>query len=74
MDLEIYNDIDAQEPTRLRLVKHDGCVTLCAVNKLGERLASGSLLKITEKGIYLCSSVDRTLGFDLTADGRLKVI
>ncbi len=60
MKIEIWDDKPPEDEKvlRLRLIKSlSGNITLCAVDASGDRLMSGTLLKITPAGFQRCGAV-----------------
>ena len=77
MKLEIYHEEKetvVEEPVRLALeADGNGGVTLIAVDKDGEIVDAGNLIKICKDGtFYREGSVNETLGFKLDKDGRIR--
>lgn len=73
MKIEVYNEpIGEESKLRLRLIKERDAVLLCAVDRHGERLSQGTLLRITPDGrVHFCSCVNPELGLKLDEMGCL---
>lgn len=76
LKFEIYEPKEEKrdEIIRLRLISGMDGVKVCAVDRNGNREASGSLVLFRKDGmIRLLSDISKFLGFDLDGDGRIKV-
>ncbi len=78
MRLEIYDDTTPEPVTvvTLRLQRYcgDGPIWLIAVDERGVMVRGGNIRRIKSDGsIYRCRGVEPAFGFDLDAQGRLKI-
>lgn len=75
MKLQAFSkDKKITKPVYLKLVNLSGGVKVVAVDEKGEPIVSGNLITFYENGtIGFHGSVNRSLGFALNSDGRIKV-
>ncbi len=76
MKLEIYDGATPEPETvvTLRLQKESGSIWLIAVDERGVMVRGGNILRIKSDGsIYRVRGIDPDIGFDLDAEGRVKI-
>lgn len=62
------------EPILKAYIDGDGELTIDAVDRSGNRLSSGHILRITNAGeLFLCHGVNTTLGLKLDDNGRICI-
>lgn len=76
MKLEIWEEEKKNNPVRLRLIDSEdgsGEIVLKAVDSEGDTIISGNILGILKDGtIKRKIKVNRSLGFKLDSEGRVK--
>ena len=75
MKFEIYNaKKENNEPIRLAFEEYGDSICVVAVDKFGERLKKGYLLKFCLDGtIRVLTAVDPDLGFQLNGNGQIII-
>lgn len=72
MKIEIFEEESKDQMIYLRLVRYLGKIQVHACDAKGKTLACGHLCSITPEGVQRCKSVDRSLGFELDENDKLK--
>ena len=75
MKLEIFDTLEQtiEEPVRLRLQRDGGCISVVAVDKLGDSIPSGFLIGFNPDGtITRHRGVSARAGFQLGKGNRIK--
>jgi hypothetical protein len=69
---EFYKKKESEKTLLIEMSVLDDRIRLRAVNDGGLNLSN--LIEITETGVYLYCHIDKSIGFPLDENGRLKII
>lgn len=74
MKIKVFDKNEIDDTIYLKLIQVSGGIDVIAVDDKGVILSEGHLLFISTKGVMRYSYVNDKIGFDLTADYKLKDI
>ena len=74
MKLKVYKDIKQPKTQYFKLKESSEGLILSAVDRDGEHISHGHILKLTSGGIMLCSDINKDLGLSLDGNGYIKTV